>query len=104
MGRTLGKRETHTRFWFKNLKGKDLGAAGKFTLKWLLEKYGVKVWTEDMVQWLTSFWFHRHMTNISRKILYQWISNVLDALYFKKGTKFYLFHEEAIFIIKLQKL
>jgi hypothetical protein len=42
--------EMHTKFWSKNLKGRDyseeLDSDGKIILEWILGKYDWKVWTE----------------------------------------------------------
>jgi hypothetical protein len=40
----------HTKFWSKNLKGRDmsgdLGVGGRIILEWILEKMGGKLWSE----------------------------------------------------------
>jgi hypothetical protein len=45
----------HIYFWSENLNGKDhlgdLGIYGKIIIKWILRKYGVRVWTGFM--WLS---------------------------------------------------
>jgi hypothetical protein len=41
--------EMYTEFWLENLKGRDyfgnLGINARIILKWILNKYGGRVWT-----------------------------------------------------------
>jgi len=54
MQRVWGRREAYTGFWWGNMRERvhleDPCVSGRMILRWILRKWGVRVWTES--SWL----------------------------------------------------